>query len=212
MLQVVCVNVGKKWGPEHVYRLKRALQIHLPLPHDFAVITDRPELYKRAVHSESVRTLPAMDNLQGWWQKVTLFADRDYVSDRVMYLDLDCCIVGDLLPIALLGSPFVSINDRWQVPTTNTSFMLWDHADHRFIYDEFEGPGDYIGDQNYVTNKLGGNVFHVNDWKPEWVKSFKADLMHRDPIDDERIVYFHGVPHPKDVEWVQALWSKQSHV
>ena len=150
-----------------------------------------------------------MDNLQGWWQKVTLFADRDYSSDRIMYLDLDTAILGDLLEITFIPHPFVSINDRWQVPTTNTSFMLWDHEDHRFIYDEFEGPGDYIGDQNYVTAKLDGHVFHVNDWKPQWVKSFKADLQHREPIEDERIVYFHGLPHPEDVEWVQALWSKQ---
>ena len=209
-MQVVCVNVGEKFHPEYVRRLERAVRLHLHTPFDFAVITDHPP-----GHYPGIRTLKPMDNLEGWWQKITLFApERDYVDDRIMYLDLDTVVLGSLDEIVLMNHPFIGINDRWQQPTTNTSFMVWDHSQFGYIYTQFEKAKhtkQFIGDQNYVTKKIEDVVFHVNDFNREWVQSYKAELgnCQTRPGGDIRICYFHGLPHPTDVPWVQELWAEQ---
>lgn len=204
MLQIVCVKVGEKFRPEYVTHLQNGLRRHLHAPFSFACLTDDPSGLR-------CRTIPILRNdLTGWWHKVTLFSgDMDFVGNRVLYFDLDVVLTGDITPIIQHPASFATLRDRWQKPgTINSSFMLWNHDEYRHIYDEFDGPGNWIGDQNYITTKVDDPYF-INDAYSEWVKSFKADLQNQEPISDERLVYFHGLPRPWELEWVHRIWNRQ---
>ena len=63
-VDVYCVNVGEKYGPEYVFKLKSAVERHLTQPHNFWCITDKPELYPFSIQS---------DDLPGYWSKISVF-------------------------------------------------------------------------------------------------------------------------------------------
>ena len=52
IIDVYCVNVGDKYGPEYVFKLKSAVERHLKQPHNFWCITDKPELYPFSIKSD----------------------------------------------------------------------------------------------------------------------------------------------------------------
>ncbi len=205
MLQVVCVNVGPKFSPEYVRRLKRACDLHLSYPHDFAVITDAPENY------DFCRTLPAMDGLEGYWQKVTLFADArgvQYTGNRILYLDLDVAIMGNIDELASYPASFFALKDQ-NIPCINSSIMVWDFDMFRHVYANFEGPEDRWGDQGYIHRQVWP-VYIQDVFGEAQYPDFKENLKFREPISGEKVVWFHGEPHPHEVPWVQELWERQA--
>lgn len=200
MLQVVCVKVGDKYGPEWVNRLFRAVSLHLSLPHDFACLTDDPI----GIDCRIIRS--SRPDLEGWWQKVALFGPQPYVSDRIAYLDLDTVVTGSLDEIFSNKAPFLAVKDR-QTKGMSSTLMLWDHATHRYIYDDFKSPDHIWGDQGYIGGKV--TFRHANELWPGRVVSYKEDLKHSTPKGGEWIIYFHGQPSPSDVDWVQNIWRQQ---
>lgn len=95
MITVACVWTGNKYGVEYVERLRNMVARHLPLEHRFVCITDR-----MLSVPEDVLPLPALPALWTWWAKMQLFNQRLLGTDRILYLDLDTVIVGDLTPLA----------------------------------------------------------------------------------------------------------------
>lgn len=205
MLQIVCVNVGPKFEPEYVYRMQRALSLHLTVPFDFAVVTDQPDQYR-------CRTLPAMDNLKGYWQKVTLFAParrEQYVSNRVLYLDLDVVITGNLDELALYtAAGFMALKDQLIPDCINSSIMLWNFDDFTHVYTNFVAPDHPWGDQGYIMQQVWP-VYLQSVFGEAQYPDYKENLKHREPIGHEKIVWFHGVPQPHECQWVQDLWREQ---
>lgn len=204
MFQVVCVNIGPKFDPEYVHRLQRAVALNLDVPHDFAVITDMPSWYR-------CRTLEPMDNLKGYWQKVTLFAPqrwREYAGNRILYLDLDTVVMGNITELVKYPSAFLTLRDRL-LPMVNSSIMCWDYPEFKHIYNNFKGDIDNWprGDQEWINSQVWPEW--INEAFPGEYPDFKEDLKHRDPIGVERIVWFHGVPLPHTLQWVQDLWREQ---
>lgn len=99
-LIVACVRVGDKYGPEYVERLYHGVQRHLKLPHQFVCISD-------ATYSEKgITTFVAEPDLKGWWAKMALFKPWWRRGAKVIYLDLDTIVVGDLAPLAAVAAPF----------------------------------------------------------------------------------------------------------
>jgi len=206
MFQVVCVNVGQKFEPEYVHRLQRAVALNLKLPHDFAVVTDAPQKYH-------CRTLPAMDNLKGYWQKVTLFAperEEQYRGNRILYLDLDTVVMGDISELLTHPATFIALKDQL-LPMINSSVMCWNFDEFRHVYANFnpdEIPEWTRGDQEYTNSQVWATYAQELFGEAQY-PDFKENLKHREPISGEKLVWFHGVPHPHTLQWVQDLWRKQ---
>lgn len=204
MLQVVCVNVGDKFEPEYVHRLQRAVALNLLVPHDFAVVTDHPERYR-------CRTLPAMDNLKGYWQKITLFAPErytQYVGRRVLYLDLDVVVMGQLNDLVTFPAEFFALKDQLIPACINSSIMVWNHMDFHNVYEKFEKCDNPFGDQGWITHQVWPTYIQDVFGEAQY-PDFKENLKHREPIGHEKVVWFHGVPHPHELQWVQDHWRKQ---
>lgn len=102
-LTVVCVLwmgefENRKYSPEWVVRVRDMVAAHLPLPHRFVCISN--------VDVPGVETLPLVTGWPGWWAKIEVFNPNLNLGDRVLYLDLDVYITGDLTPLVEFPAPF----------------------------------------------------------------------------------------------------------
>jgi hypothetical protein len=90
-----------RYGPDDVRLLQRMVARNLSIPHDFVVVTDHPEAF---ADDSAIRVVPI-----DWTTHVSdtcfvrLFTfsprARKIIGERVLQLDLDTVIVGDLGPI-----------------------------------------------------------------------------------------------------------------
>jgi hypothetical protein len=99
VITFACVWTGNKYDRVYVERLRSGIRRHCPshIKYDFVCLTDKPNL----------GSWSAIDiggyNLDGWWNKLTLFESEWREDGPVIYFDLDMVITGDLSPLAALA-------------------------------------------------------------------------------------------------------------
>lgn len=205
MIEVVCVKVGDKYGPDYVNRLGSMVRRHLSLDHTFRCVTDDPE----GVDAE---VLPVEEPyLPGWWQKLTVFKPEPWgLEHPILFLDLDVVILGSLDDFAREDTDFAIIKD-FRYDCYNSS-VFWLRPGSRpevwtnFTMDVMER---YPGDQNWITECVPDATL----WPPEWMVSYKRSIrrrlwLNRPPPPDARVVVFHGYPKPHQVRdrFVREHW------
>ena len=178
-LTVACVLSGSAYDRSHVERLAGMVKRHMVQPYRFVCLDDSP--------------------FPRWWAKVSLFGPGRF-EGRVLYLDLDVTITGELDDLADFPATFAIIDD-WNRPGFNSSVMAWDAgvADHLFT--EFEPS---------VMNRLHGDQNWVEEIMPQAAtfsrllcRSYKKSILPRlnDSLPkDCRVVVFHGRPKCWDLE------------
>lgn len=176
MLTVACVLNGGEYTEAHVERLQGQVAAHMRQPYRFEVLYDQP--------------------LPGWWGKIYLFKPGTF-EGRVLYLDLDVTITGNLDEVAEFGGPFCIMKDPNRIGF-NSSVMAWDAgaADDLWSYFNIEAMARLHGDQNWIEER-----------KPEawtfptrWLVSYKkAKKLNKWP-EDMRVCVYHGLPKPWDLE------------
>lgn len=212
-----------KFTPEHVKTLKRMVERHLSLPHEFVCITDE--------RIDGVRCVP-ID-----WRKhvpgtcyVRLMIRRPDIAGvlgrRIMSLDLDCVITGSLDEIA--GRSERSVfwhNPNWPQRRRafyQTSIQLFDAGAHSELWTDF----DPVVTPTWVNRRYGGAEQawvseRLGEGEPYWDQSHgiygagrlfdgKADMGVSGLPEGARIVFFPGDRIPQQPE-VQALhpWIKE---
>lgn len=199
-LNVVCVQTGNYLGrgAEYVRRLRQQVRQHLTLPHRFYVVTDD-------VASEYRGCVVKPAKFRGWWEKVRLFQPGMFTG-RVLLLDLDTVIVGNIDHIAAYDGNFATLHDFWRPEGLGPAVMLWDTAWAGFIYEEWKAEGfpmtDPRGDQFWIENRNQGrmrkDVDILQTMFPGQFVSYKTHCTHGIP-DGARVVCFHGTPRPHEV-------------
>jgi hypothetical protein len=101
-LTVVCVLwmgefQGRHYSPAWVTRLRDMVAECLPLPHRFVCLSN--------IDVPGVETQPLTTGWPGWWAKLEMFDPSRELGDRVLYLDLDVFVTGDLTPLAEFPAP-----------------------------------------------------------------------------------------------------------
>ncbi len=203
MLTVSCVLwmgefKNRDYKPEHVGRLRELVADYLFEPYEFVCLTNVPD-------DVPCETIPLITDWPGWFSKIELWRPNLF-TDRVLYLDLDVDIIGDLSDIAHYDKPFAAIQD-WQRPTFNSSVMAWTPSPETDqIYTLFRD--EYIiragGDQAWITEIMKENHM-FNTFPPEWVKSYKRNVRGRAPnrlaetLEDARVIVYNGLPKPWEV-------------
>jgi hypothetical protein len=232
MLTVVCVKVGKKYGPEYVNRLARAVKANLQIEHTFTCVTDdhiglnyQDDLditrYKLCTNMDFIPELPS------WWQKMALFMSWPWngvhltTGKRILYLDLDVVITGPLDDLVNYPSEFAMHLDFHKPWKCASAVMVLDAGSRSWIWEHFKNNATEImqrfhGDQAYLYHmqqemcgwrpNMKGRP-HCDFFPQGWVRSYKLHCQDGPP-DDCRVVCFHGEPKPADCGgWVKERWT-----
>lgn len=213
----VCVNVGPRYAMAYVEILRDMVLRNascMERPCAWFCITDRPDELP-----EGVNAIPADPALPGYWQKVRLFSpDMPWAAgQRAVYLDLDVAITGRLED--LVERKGIAQDAGW--PCVNSSVMVWDHGEHRDVWERFtpevmtRSPGPIVparllakhmangGDQEWITEVGGWETF-----PREWCVSYKWQAKDWPP-NESKVVIFHGDPKPDAITtgWVPNVWK-----
>lgn len=107
----------RAYRPEHVNTLARMVRRHLPVPHRFVCVTDETEGFDAHVDlvplPDAARPLAALRSPEGprfpaSYRRLWSFsADARALGERLLMLDVDCVITGDLTPLVERTDDFV---------------------------------------------------------------------------------------------------------
>ena len=195
MLTVSCVNWGTKYSPRYVEILQAMVERNLTIPNRFVCFTDRPENYRC-----ETRKIPP--GLKGWWPKVWLFS-RDLFEDRMLFLDLDVAITGNLDELVNVPSKFCIISD-WHLDSYNSSVFVMDKNAHPEVWEDFNSTKGYAGDQDWITEKIP----YAAVFPSQWCVSYRSHAQPGVPR-GTKVICFHGEPKPDSFpsEWVRRVWT-----
>lgn len=207
-LKIICVDNGNYLdrGREYVKILANMVARNLPIDtiYDFICFTDNPEPIDDGI---KINKLP---NLKSWWAKLYLFKEGLFSKDdRIIYLDLDTVITGDLKDIINYDGAFAILRDFYRPHGLQSSVMSWrgDWGGH--IWREYERanfPDISGGDQAWIEQ----HVLRPDIWQelyPKQFVSYKVNATSSIP-NNAKIVVFHGEPRPHQcLGWVKQFWK-----
>jgi hypothetical protein len=224
---------GNTMGPgrvdyvaDHVNRLDAMLQRHVTLPFEHVCVTDMPEGIV-----PSVRIVPMWPELGGYgkcYRRLRVFdpAMRDILGRRIVSIDLDTVITGNIDHLFNRPDPFVIWGDPTRLPHTpycGSLFMLeigyrpdvWTGFDPAVALNLRKTHGAIGSDQAW----MGHVIKRAATWgKAEGIYSFRLDIKLKIPMrargliagrnapariardgslpEKARIVFFHGLEDP----------------
>jgi hypothetical protein len=158
-----------KW----VARLRAMVARHTGRPFRTVCLTDQPEVMPEGV--EPVVIANPTDG-RGWWAKMNLFDPAMPFDGRVLYLDLDVVVLGDLAPFIDFPADFALCADSapdWQgkkglraIKRYNSSCMVWDHKARRRFFDDFqaEWKAELWSDQDALALMSPDEATFPEDW------------------------------------------------
>lgn len=197
---VACVYWGNKFSLDYVHNLKAAIERNTTIPHKFVCFSDRS--------IPGVDTKLLRPGYEGWWNKMQLFDPANKAGDRMVYLDLDTIITGNVDWLLEDRSWFMGIEDvgavnKHQPHLKNrlqTGVMAWEFDPVSFLWNEFVLGFDRIidsfrGDGEYLSSVINPYQRALLQHKyPGKLKSYKYDVYPNRPEEDVSIVCFHGRP------------------
>lgn len=194
-------------GAEYVKKLRRQVRKHLTIPHEFFVVTDDPaSFYPR------MKVKPA--TLPGWWEKLRLFKAGMFPGGRVLFLDLDTFIVGNIDDIASYDGQFATLRDFWRKDGLGPAVMLWRTDADLGIWEEWEAAGKPMklanGDQGWLEQHFGNRKPDIlqDRFQGRFV-SYKTHCTTCIP-EGASVVCFHGKPRPHEATgWAKEYWDGQ---
>ena len=223
MLTVICWKWrgwrGDTYKAEHVHGLQAMLRKHLEVPHRFICITDNARGLK-------CETLPLWDMKPGFdrearhvpncYRRMRVF-DMPELGERVLSIDLDCIIRGDITDLIPPTGTGFKILAGYSAPY-NGSMWYVEPGRYPEVWQDLTQPAaDHA--QDTVTNRNGDRAYgsdqvwlsHKLPGAPTWSESDGIYQYVRNGIpDDARIVFFAGSAKPWDAETIEA-WRDQAH-
>ena len=106
MINIVCLKWGSKYGPEYVNRLYASVKRNTTLAFTFHCFTDDSTGFNSEINS-----YPLKYNLTGWWHKLYFFSAEFPLTGRIVYMDLDTLITGNIDDILGYNEGFVVLRD-----------------------------------------------------------------------------------------------------
>lgn len=221
------VGYRSKFTGEHVDVLRRMVRRHYRRPHRFVCVTDDAsditepdvecfELWDDLAHVPN----PSGRGNPSCYRRLKLFARNAgvWLGPRVVVMDLDTVIVGDLSPLFVDDVTFKAWRapggwnpyngSLWQLQTGSLP-EVWEQFDPKVSPRTARSRGFNGSDQGWFACALGVN-------RPVWtqadgVYSYRYDLNGRPLPANARVVFFHGKedpwdPGPQRQPWVREAW------
>ena len=155
MIDIVCFSWGLKFPNSYVNNLYRSVQRNTTVPHRFICYTDRPE----GIECE---TRPFLVDLPVWWYIIGLTNPQHDHTEKVVYMDLDTIITGNIDDILNMDKPFATISDFGWPAGLQTAWIMWDRATRDKVWQHFTSkyqPKDYPNLDCDYTRWGGTNQF-----------------------------------------------------
>lgn len=204
---VVCVfRSGSHFTPEWVEALEWGVTGHTFCWSDFVCLTDTPD-------ELACDTIPLATELPGFWAKMEMFRPGLFTDQRVLYLDLDTVVVGDLSDILVWNQRVAVLSDFYDPANMASGMMLWQGDQMRHIWLDFSLAHEIIMRKHprrmdhYLRGFLNDHRPRIQDLFPGQVLSYKADLRGRtEPYkeieipEEARLVCMHGRPTLTDLD------------
>lgn len=218
-VEVVCLKWGTKYGSEYVNKLYSGISRNTNIPFKFHCFTEDSDGLNSSV---IVHSLPFADKLNGWWNKLYLFSNHFPIRGKIVFIDLDTVITGNIDDI-LLADGFIVLRDFYAslargVSTSDigSGLMTWDTSQgqpHPEIWEEFIEDAPSVvrslhphGDQRWIQ-KFVNDKKYWQDILPGHVVSFKSHCIKGLP-DNARVVCYHGRPSiPESIEKLTRGWK-----
>jgi hypothetical protein len=239
MIDVVTWKWGNLFGPEYVYKLSSMLARHLHVPYRLNVITDDPKIVDCPYGS--FRTLPMFTDHaemkagnRACFRRLCIF-DRDMatvIGPRILQLDLDVVITGDVTPLFDRTEPLMLVeqrrDDKLNRTTYNPSMLLMDagilhdlwakfHAAPKTTWETARGNGWACSDMSVINDYLHR---HPDVPRAVWTREEGVTAYWREvrretkgPLPNgARVVLFYGQENPSDKAvqerspWVKDHW------
>jgi tetratricopeptide (TPR) repeat protein len=106
-LSVVCVKYGTKYGSDYVNKLYHGVQKNLTCPHKFICYTEDPSGLDK-----EIEIAPLQKGFDGWWNKASIFNNCFPEGTKVIYIDLDMIIVGNINYLADSPYAFATLSTK----------------------------------------------------------------------------------------------------
>lgn len=211
----VCLNAGNYLGrgAEYVNKLADMVKRNMPplSSWKFSCVTDDP-----AGLDAGINVIPLPGDLKGWWGKLYLFK-RGLFPDgaRMIFLDLDTLIVGRLDEIIGYRGQFATLRDFYHPSRVGPAVMLWEAGDYTSaIWEEWDAQGrplNPLGDLGVINNldqgRFASRADKLQSLYPNAFVSYKVSC-NPYPPQGTKVVCFHGLPRPHEVEgWVADVWK-----
>lgn len=208
----------KQFTAEHVNTLRRMVRRNLTLPHEFVCITDMPEGLDAGIRTLPLQQVPAVqwdEHRPNCFKRLWLFSDaaRFLVGSRIINMDLDCVITGNLDAPFSRPEDFVIWRDvqhgRVRGSVYNGSLWMLTAGSRRQVWEQFRGEASREtfrknrgSDQAWISAVLPNEA----TFGPEdGVYSYRWEARRKLPK-NAAIVLFHGKPDPWEamhLEWVR---------
>jgi len=213
-ITVACVRTGNKYGMNYVTKLRNMVARHLT-DYELVCLTDQPEQCS-GVSFINISEI----GLTGWWAKMLLFSTEWREQSRVIYLDLDIVVCGDLKPLtevtaefAILRSPVHEAGNLKYPCRYNSSVMVLREGMTDFIWRKFSRARDSLiadcgnyGDQ-LAIERLYPDAVLLHEVLPKgFITNYRNLTMIKPP---SSIITFGGAHKPDncDIPWVQKEWA-----
>lgn len=203
---------GTKYGPDYVNRLFNMSRRNLTVPFSFICYTDAPEGLDPAIDARPLPEMGFDDPEERGWRKLALFKKDIDLEGRVLFLDLDTVIVGNIDDYFTLEGEVILIK-HWRPSKKHgvgeTGVYRFDAGREADIYDNFinnisEVKSSYRHEQAYVGDYLSSRG-RLSFWPEKWMPSFKYNCMRPFLLGlflepklpaGAKMVVFHGNPTP----------------
>jgi hypothetical protein len=207
---IVCLKWGTLYGPDYVNKLFCAVRRNITIPFTFHCFTEcSQDIHPNVVIHNLPHTLPGV----GWWQKLYLFSEDAPLEGRVLYIDLDTLITGNIDEIVLYNKGFICLRDLFLArmnpkykdkfgfakDAVGSGVLSWEAGKHTQIWKTFiKNPQKAIkslqphGDQKWIQ-KVEPDRTYWQDILPGQIVSFKVHCRQHLPK-NARVVCYHGKP------------------
>lgn len=200
-----------------------------PKPHRFVCITDTREDIDPDIETFPLWTdyanvpspHPGAKN-PSCYRRLKLFSAEAeaWFGPRILSIDLDCVLTGDVTHIVERPEDFVMYGDTNPRTHYNGSLVLMTAGARRQVWDDFDpatspraarSAGMWGSDQGWISYRLGGGEAKFG--RKHGVYSYRNDLKSggsKLPA-DARIVVFHGCVDPWSIRGQAIDWVKQHY-
>lgn len=216
MVTFACVRTGSAYGPEYVHRLRAGIARYYPRPHRFVCITDNGKAMNGCERLE-------VADLPGWWAKMAVFDTSWRRHAKVVYLDLDTVVCGDLRPLADIDIKFgicanftrAAGNQDW--PCRYGSCVMTLAPDwgvdiwQRFVADKAAiiARNERYGDQKAIEELAPRASLLQEQLPPGYFIGYRDLPKHKAPPKGASLVIFAGQhkPHNTNCAWAAEAWA-----